>query len=69
MNAFPHRWLVLCLVLTLTQCQPDQPLNPVINQPTRDDHLAMGNPDGARPSEASPTAYLINQPTYSLSYN
>ncbi|WP_232540919.1 DNA/RNA non-specific endonuclease [Spirosoma endbachense] len=29
----------------------------------------MGNPDGARPSESSPNAYLITRPTYSLSYN
>lgn len=29
----------------------------------------MGNPDGARPLEASPNAYLITRPTYSVSYN
>ncbi|GAB3718613.1 hypothetical protein GCM10027592_61720 [Spirosoma flavus] len=36
---------------------------------TRDDNLALGNPDGARSSESSPNAYLISRATYSLSYN
>ncbi|GAB4017039.1 hypothetical protein GCM10028773_11900 [Spirosoma koreense] len=31
--------------------------------------MATGNPDGARASENSPNAYLINRATYSLSYN
>lgn len=31
--------------------------------------MALGNPDGARPSERSPNAYLITRPTYSLSFN
>ncbi|GAB4000111.1 DNA/RNA non-specific endonuclease [Spirosoma daeguense] len=31
--------------------------------------MAMGNPDGAKPTESSPNAYLINRPTYSISYN
>ncbi|WP_461067100.1 DNA/RNA non-specific endonuclease [Spirosoma horti] len=29
----------------------------------------MSNPDGAKSSESSPNAYLINRSTYSLSYN
>jgi endonuclease G len=31
--------------------------------------MAMGNPDGAKPNESSPNAYLITRSTYSLSYN
>ncbi|AUD07517.1 DNA/RNA non-specific endonuclease [Spirosoma pollinicola] len=31
--------------------------------------MALGNPDGARPAESSPNAYLITRSTYSLSYN
>ena len=31
--------------------------------------MALGNPDGAKPSETSPDAYLITRPTYTLSYN
>lgn len=31
--------------------------------------MVMGNPDGAKASESSPNAYLINCSTYILSYN
>jgi len=57
------------LILSLDQCkQPSVPI-PANTTPTRDDNMAMGNPDGARASEFSPNAYLITRPTYSLSYN
>ena len=45
----------LLLILSLDQCkQPSVPV-PVNTTPTRDDNMAMGNPDGAESSEFSPT--------------
>ncbi|GAB3991905.1 DNA/RNA non-specific endonuclease [Spirosoma daeguense] len=57
------------LLFTLIQCKQTPEPVPTNTTPTRDDHLALGNPDGARTSEASPNAYLITRATYSLSYN
>ena len=61
-------WLLL--ILSLSQCKHDetQPI-PVSTQPTRDDNMALGNPDGAKPIETSSNAYLITRPTYALSCN
>lgn len=57
------------LLVTLIDCrQPPSP-DPSDHFPTRDDNMALGNPDGARTSEASPNVYLISRSTYSLSYN
>lgn len=63
-------WGWLFLLVTLSQCKQDgaQP-TPASTQPTRDDNMALGNPDGAKPVETSPNAYLITRPTYALSYN
>lgn len=57
------------MLACLSQCK--QPSVPVPNNttPTRDDNLALGNPDGAKTSESSSNAYLITRTTYSLSYN
>ncbi|GAB3044188.1 DNA/RNA non-specific endonuclease [Spirosoma pulveris] len=61
--------IALLWLLTFSQCQsPDGPDAPS-TIPTRDDNLALGHPDGARPSQTSPQAYLIRRSTYSLSYN
>lgn len=61
--------LFLILTLTLSQCkQPSLPV-PANTIPTRDDNMALGNPNGAKPTETSPNAYLINRSTYSISYN
>ena len=63
------RFIVLIL-LTVPFYQCKQPSIDVPNTtPTRDDNLALGNPDGATISEDSPNAYLITRSTYSLSYN
>jgi endonuclease G len=61
--------IALLLVLSLRQCKQPGSHAPANTTPTRDDNMAMGNPDGARTSENSPNAYLVNRPTYSLSYN
>ena len=59
----------MALTLSLYECkQPSVPV-PANTTPTRDDNIALGNPDGARTSESSPNAYLITRATYSLSYN
>jgi len=61
--------IFLLLVSGFSQCKQSEVSPPVTTSPTRDDNLAMGNPDGARPLESSPNAYLITRPTYSVSYN
>lgn len=59
----------LLLIISFDQCkQPSVPV-PANTTPTRDDNMALGNPDGARATESSPNAYLITRTTYSLSYN
>jgi endonuclease G, mitochondrial len=40
-----------------------------VTMATRDDHLTMGNPSGAVSLTTNPTNYLIQRPTYALSYN
>ena len=61
--------LWLLVVLSLSQCkQPSVPV-PANTTPSRDDNMAMGNPDGAKTSESSPNTYLINRSMYALSYN
>ncbi|GAB4035430.1 DNA/RNA non-specific endonuclease [Spirosoma jeollabukense] len=57
----------LVLILALDHCK--QPSVPANTTPTRDDNMALGNPDGAKASESSPNAYLITRSTYSLSYD
>ncbi|GAB3539461.1 DNA/RNA non-specific endonuclease [Spirosoma fluminis] len=57
------------MIVAVSQCKQGDAPAPQSTVPTRDDNLALGNPDGARASESSPNAYLITRPTYSLSYN
>lgn len=59
----------LFLLLALSQCKQRSVPGPNDPTPTRDDNMALGNPDGAKASESSPNAYLITRSTYSLSYN
>jgi endonuclease G len=60
---------VLILGVSLSHCK--QPTVDVLQStiPTRDDNIAMGNPDGAITATSSPSAYLITRSTYALSYN
>lgn len=65
-----HYLFSSCLIiLLLSQCKQSNEPTPSNSIPTRDDNMAMGNPDGAKSIESSPNAYLIIRPTYSLSYN
>ncbi|WP_179950485.1 hypothetical protein [Spirosoma aerolatum] len=57
------------LLLSLSQCKEPSETTPSDSTPTRDDNMALGNPDGAKSSGSSPNAYLITRSTYSLSYN
>jgi len=61
--------IFLLLVSGFIHCKQSAVSPPVTTSPTRDDNLAMGNPDGARPLESSPNAYLITRTTYSVSFN
>lgn len=68
-KCFNQILFVVVLACSLYTCkQPSVPI-PANMTPTRDDNMAMGNPDGAKPIESSTNAYLIVRPTYSLSYN
>lgn len=69
MTYFSRLIVCVALIVSLNQCKQPSITAPANTTPTRDDNMAMGNPDGAKTSESSPNAYLINRPTYSLSYN
>jgi endonuclease G len=59
----------LLLILSLSQCRVIEVPDPSSSIATRDDNMALGNPDGATTSTGTPNAYLISRPTYALSYN
>ncbi|CAN5617943.1 hypothetical protein BH09BAC4_BH09BAC4_03060 [soil metagenome] len=49
----------LLLIISFDQCkQPSVPV-PAKTTPTRDDNMALGDPNGARSLESSSSAYLI----------
>ena len=62
-------FVVLFAAITLVNCKHYNTPSPQSSLPSRDDNMALGNPDGAKASESSPNTYLITRPTYSLSYN
>lgn len=49
-------------------CRPDD-VTPSIELPTRDDHLTLGNPSNATSDISNSSNYLIQRPSYALSYN
>jgi len=57
------------MLVLLSQCKQPEVSMPQSDVATRDDNMALGNPDGATTSTSSSTAYLINCSTYALSYN
>jgi endonuclease G len=62
-------FILISLLVFINQCKrADSPV-PQSTVATRDDNMAMGNPDGATALASNSTAYLITRPTYSLSYN
>ena len=57
-----YRLLVgLLLILSFDRCKRPSADIPANTTPTRDNNLALGNPDGATTSENSPNAYLISR--------
>lgn len=63
------RYLISAVFLFVASvgCQRNDPPAPDPSIPTRDANLALGNPSGA--STIQEANYLIERPTYSLSYN
>lgn len=62
-------WAFLVFIGLFSQCNPPSVPIRVNPTPTRDDNLAMGNPDQAQAVLGNPNAYLIVRSTYTLSYN
>ncbi|MVM36181.1 hypothetical protein GO755_39585 [Spirosoma sp. HMF4905] len=64
MRHFSRLFIGLMLVISLDQCkQPSIPV-PADTTSTRDDNMAMGNPDGAKASESSLNSHLITRSIY-----
>ncbi|GAB3688559.1 hypothetical protein GCM10027592_03680 [Spirosoma flavus] len=61
--------MAIDFTLILNACKEPSVNAPRNTTPTRDDNMALGNPDSAKPVESSPNAYLVTRPTYFLSYN
>ena len=67
----PHRYhqliSLLALVGLLQQCKPVEPVVVLVNLPTRDANLTLGNPSNAGTTD--PNNYLIDKEMYVLSYH
>ena len=57
------------LALFVFACKDNSPVTPIIEVPTRDAHLALGNPSNAAANPNQPTNFLIERTAYALSYN
>ncbi|WP_128545188.1 DNA/RNA non-specific endonuclease [Larkinella soli] len=60
-------FLSATVTLLLVECRSSRQPSPQSDQPTRDAHLALGNPSGADGSQEN--NFLIDRATYVLSYN
>jgi len=69
MKRAPALLYSLFFLLSLAGCVRTTPPDNQSTVPSRDDNLALGNPDGAKADASSPASYLIVRPTYALSYN
>ena len=67
----PRFVLSALLVAFLSACSDKETPAPTADTfiPTRDDHLALGNPSGAVADATQPTNYLLVKPQYVLSYH
>ncbi|QIP12253.1 hypothetical protein G8759_06230 [Spirosoma aureum] len=61
--SFALLWLSI-LILSLYECKSPSIPVPQNTTPTRDDNMAMGNPDGVKRKQ--PQRLLITRPAYSL---
>ncbi len=64
----PFLYAFTILIITFS-CKDNSPIIPETISPTRDEHLALGNPSNATPNPTAVTNYLIQRPAYALSYN
>ena len=55
-------------MLCMGSCRTSQ-IPPSVEVPTRDDHLALGNPSNATNDPKQVSNFLIQRPTYALSCN
>lgn len=69
MTHLTHVYFTFLILLGFNACSPP-PITPVGNaKPSRDAHLALGNPSQALKDPAKPDNYLMEKETYALSYN
>ena len=62
-------FISICLcMLCMGSCRTSQ-IPPSVKVPTRDDHLALGNPSNATNDPKQVSNFLIQRPTYALSCN
>lgn len=60
--------LLYSMYMIVVSCRPSE-VTPTIELPTRDDHLTLGNPSNATTDPNNSNNYLIQRPSYALSYN
>jgi endonuclease G len=58
----------IIISILIIGCRPDD-VAPKIELPSRDDHLTLGNPSNATSDINNSSNYLIQRPSYALSYN
>lgn len=59
----------LTILIFIFSCKENPPIIPDNPNPTRDEHLALGNPSNATANPTATTNYLIQRTAYALSYN
>lgn len=62
-------YLLIITGLMLGACRSESEVIPVNEKPTRDAHLALGNPSNATTNPANSINYLLEKQTYVVSYN
>ena len=70
-HQLPRVLLSFLVAVLVVGCAHNDAPTPAPNSasPTRDDHLALGNPSGATTDVNQPTNYLVAKPQYALSYH
>ncbi|WP_028523236.1 DNA/RNA non-specific endonuclease [Runella limosa] len=58
----------IIIIILVIGCRPNEVV-PKIELPSRDDHLTLGNPSNATSNINNSSNYLIQRPSYALSYN
>ena len=70
-HQLPRVLLSFLVAVLVVGCAHNDAPTPAPNSasPTRDDHLALGNPSGATADANQPANYLVAKPQYALSYH